>query len=65
MTTKEAINILINEAAKNIRGQGCGIREEITIKRAQKIQAAIEKVYKSFFKREMYESEKFNLGFWG
>lgn len=62
MTTKQAVRILIRNAAANIRGTAQGIRPEITDAERAEVREAVRCVFKSAHDREMDDSDRFNLG---
>ena len=58
MTRKEAIHILIEHAAANCAGTGCGIRSEISENQRIQVAKAILKVWPE----KQYGPNWFNLG---
>lgn len=49
MTKKEAIQILIKEAGNNMRGVGCGVRDEISNERRERAREAARVVWKTVY----------------
>ncbi len=62
MTKKEALKILIKNAARLAAGSGTGIRENLTEKTIDEVREAIKTLYKDAYGQEFYENVLFNRG---
>lgn len=62
MTHKEALQILIQEAAKNVVGSGVGIREEVTGDKKMRVAQAIRKEYERAYGYAPDRGTFYNLG---
>lgn len=63
MTKRKAIEILITHAARNVAGQGCGIRPSISERERDEVKQAILKMYHDAHRRYAALDDLFNLGF--
>lgn len=61
MTFRRALQILISAGARDIKGQGLGIRSNTDAQRNE-VKAAIEVVYEKAYNYPLGENEQFNLG---
>lgn len=62
MTKRQAMVILIEHAANNVRGAGVGMRPEISEATRLQVAAAVDKVFRDVYDREPQRSDFFNLG---
>jgi hypothetical protein len=62
MTFREALRILINNAAQNQAGAGCGIRSLQSDAERVRIAQAIRNVWPKAYGFPMGDSERLNLG---
>jgi hypothetical protein len=65
MTKREALTILINNAAAFCYGAGVGLRRIASEDEKRRVGDAIRKVYPDAYGRAMDEFDARNLGFWG
>lgn len=61
-TKARAIRILIANAAANVRGAGCGIREAVTEEKRKEVVRAIRKMYVYAYGFPFTDNEKHNFG---
>jgi len=57
-----AMQILIDHAARNVAGTGCGVRPEIKEKEIKEVREAIKRVWSFAYKHEFNEQEFYNRG---
>jgi hypothetical protein len=62
MTKREALQILIENAAKNVAGAGCGLREPASDKRTKEVRTEVEKWWKDAYSFDLDDSQIRNLG---
>ena len=62
MTMKQALQILIRNAAANQAGAGCGLRVSITEKERIAVKEAIAKVWDRAFDYPLSANQFYNLG---
>lgn len=62
MTKKQALKVLIENAAANVAGAGCGLRAEVTRERQEVVRDAIAKWYESAYGFPLYKSALINMG---
>lgn len=62
MTKRRALQILIENAAANIRGTSQGIRPEKSREQRAEVRAAIEKIYQDGYGYPFGPNEAYNLG---
>ena len=61
MTRKEALKVLIQSSARDIKGMGLGYRSTTEEWRIE-VREAIEKMYKEAYDSECDKSVRYNLG---
>jgi hypothetical protein len=62
VTTTEAVRILIKHAARDVAGQGCGLRNELSEQDRTKVREAVCKLYRSVYGFDASFSDLRNLG---
>lgn len=61
MTRMQALRILIEHAAQNVSGVGCGIRPDVDEKTKARVGEAVSKVWLTAYQRRICEADYFNL----
>lgn len=62
MTKREALQILIDHAARNVAGVGCGIRPEISKDELARVVEAMSIAWREAYGFEMQHDDLFNRG---
>ena len=57
MTKKQALAILIENAAENVAGVGCGIRPEVSEERTMRVRWAVVRLYPDAYGRSADEND--------
>ncbi len=65
MTRKKALQILMENAAENVRGQGCGIRPAHSEQKSALVRDAIIRLWKEAYSWDIRSADLFNIGLLG
>ena len=62
MTTRQALQILIEHTSQNIKGVGCGIRSIPSDNEIKMVATAIEKIWPKVYGYPLDNTQRLNLG---
>jgi hypothetical protein len=63
MKLREAIEILLHSATRDLRGSGQGYRTGLSQLERERLKHACERVWPNVYNRRMGDNDKFNMGF--